>query len=372
MKNIKDFITNPSDISENGKLMAELVLSEKKFKSLIQDFGDIITITDGKGIYSFVSNSILSILGILPGELVGKSMLDFIHSDDKDRVYDSFLQLKNQQTIKIDPFRFRRKDGSFQWFETVLANKENEPAVNGIVAISRDASDAVAATEKIAALLKKEVETRNFAMHQNNLLENEWSRIARQIHDEFGQQLAGVKMSLSTLLKPLASDNQATETLRGLISEVDETMQSLRKFATELRPGILDTLGIITSIEWLVEEFENKTAITSQVHVNVKGHSFENALSTCFFRVCEEALSNVSKHAQATEVVIHVTQWNDELKLTIRDNGKGIVNELLDSPLSMGILGMKERANLIGARLSIISEINEGTMIIITAKINGD
>ena len=93
MKDRKDFITNPSDILENGRLMAELALSEKKFKSLLQDCGDIIAITNSKGIYSFVSNSILSILGISPGELVGKNILDFIHSDDKDRVYDSFAQL---------------------------------------------------------------------------------------------------------------------------------------------------------------------------------------------------------------------------------------------------------------------------------------
>jgi signal transduction histidine kinase len=225
-----------------------------------------------------------------------------------------------------------------------------------------------------ARLVKTEVDIRNFAKQQNNLLEDERSRIAREIHDEFGQQLAGIKMSLSTLVKTCQQNGKgnlnAVEMMQSMINEVDNTMHSLRKFATELRPGILDTLGLVASIEWLAEEFENKTGIRCQLHTNVQDHYFEKGLSTCFFRICQEAFTNILKHSRATEVSIQITQTSRLLKLTIADNGRGIVLEKLDNPFSMGILGMRERANLVGARLAINSEKDSGTIINLTCRLN--
>ena len=487
------------ETEQRKKAEAELALSEKRFKSLVQEGGDMIAILDKVGNYNYVSSGTIPILGISPEELLGRNAFDFIHEEDRGRVYNCFLQLKHVKRVKVEPFRFRNGEGNYLWLETVITNLEDDPAVNGIVANSRDVTDRLAASDKIAEsekqyayliqnlpiafftcdengrillynkaaatlwgrqpntgadlwygawqifrpdgnpmlpeespmaitvrekrsvpgtelmlkrpdgaihnvihypsplfntagqltgamnvviditerkniyakLVKTEIDIRNFAKQQNNLLEDERSRIAREIHDEFGQQLAGIKMSLSSLVRFFNQDKDPADLVKSLIYEVDNTMQSLRKFATELRPGILDTLGLITSIEWLVEEFENKTGIASQVQINVTDHIFEKALSTCFFRICQEALTNILKHADATTITVQITQWNNKLKLTIEDNGKGIVSEKLDNPFSLGILGMRERANLIGAKLSISSEHNSGTMIILIANIHG-
>ena len=156
------------------------------------------------------------------------------------------------------------------------------------------------------------------------------------------------------------------------MNETDNTIQSLRKIATELRPGILDSLGIIPSIQWLATEFEKKTSVECIVELNVQEQlePVSKKISICFFRICQEALTNITKHAEAKEVRIWITQNNHEFILKIADDGKGIVTEKLENPFSMGLLGMRERAKLINANLNITSEKGEGTTIQLQVKLN--
>jgi len=279
------------------------------------------------------------------------------------------IAVREQRPIKGVETIVKQPDGSKLWFlhhASPLFNI-NEELIGALVVLT-DITEQKNINFKLA---REEADASNFAKQQTNLVEEERSRIAKEIHDDFGQQLAGIKMSLSSLVKSYSSDKDAKELVKTMINEVDHTMQSLRKFATELRPGILDTLGVTTAIEWLIEEFEKKTGIKAGLHINVKDSIFERSLSTYFFRICQEALTNISKHAQATEVNIQVIQTSNELKLIIADNGKGISNER-DNPFSFGIPGMRQRAKLAGARLSIISEADSGTIITLTAKINGE
>ena len=219
-------------------------------------------------------------------------------------------------------------------------------------------------------LVKSEMQVRNFAKHLNQVLEDERSSIAREIHDELGQQLAGIKIGLSSLKKINPEDNSTEDRVNEMMTDVDTTIQSLRKIATQLRPGILDTLGLIPSIVWLGSEFEKKTQVNCINMLHVTEQKFEKNISTCFFRICQEALTNISKHAGATEVIIQVNQNKNELVLKISDNGKGIANEKLENPFSMGLLGMRERANIIDAHLSITSAKDMGTTIQLKVKIN--
>ncbi len=217
-------------------------------------------------------------------------------------------------------------------------------------------------------LVKSEMQVRNFAKHLNQVLEDERAGIAREIHDELGQQLAGIKIGLSMFLK-LDGQMPLEGKVNGMMKDVDTTIQSLRKIATQLRPGILDTLGLIPSIVWLGSEFEKKTKISCTQSLHVTEQKFEKNISTCFFRICQEALTNISKHAGASEVTIRVDQSENELALKISDNGKGIATEKLENPFSMGLLGMRERANILNAHLLITSQKDKGTVIQIKAKL---
>lgn len=212
----------------------------------------------------------------------------------------------------------------------------------------------------------KEEEIRNFAKHLNTMLEEERTRIAREIHDEFGQQLTGLRMSLSSTLK-LTKEAAAKSLITQMLTGVDTSINSLRNFANELRPIMLDKLGLIPSIEWLVQEFERNTSIEFDLFINVKHTSFSTEISTTFFRICQEALTNIMKHANAKVVRIRLIEKEDQLILEVKDNGRGI-NSLSSHSQSMGIRGMRERAALISANLVIESKGGRGTSISLAVK----
>ncbi len=144
----------------------------------------------------------------------------------------------------------------------------------------------------------------------------------------------------------------------------------MRKIATELRPGILDTLGLMYSIEWLGKEFERKNNIACKIELDMQEQDVRKDISICFFRICQEALTNISKHAACSQVKITLQQNENELLMEIVDNGKGIQNEVVENTFSMGMLGMRERATNIGSDLVVKSKKNEGTTISIKTLMN--
>ena len=224
----------------------------------------------------------------------------------------------------------------------------------------------------IAELEISEKRARSFAKQMSNILEEERARIAREIHDEFGQQLSGLKMSLTSLKKNKDVGSDVEPIIDLIVAEVNVSIQSLRQIANELRPVLIDKLGLFAAIEWLVSEFEKKTGITSRMYVDIDQPEINKTLEIDIFRICQEALTNITKHAEATLVNIRIENKNERLLIRIIDNGKGIKSSMLQNPLSMGLLNMKERANLIGAELDISSSGDRGTTIELILTINGE
>ncbi len=224
----------------------------------------------------------------------------------------------------------------------------------------------------VLALETSEKRARSFAKQLNNILEEERSRIAREIHDEFGQQLSGLKMSLSALKRSTSVKSTMESLITAMVDDVDHSIQSLRRIANELRPVIIDKLGLLAAIEWLVSEFEKRTGITSRLYMDLNRSAIDKTLEINIFRICQEALTNITKHAKATMVNIRIENNNGVLSIKIIDNGVGIKPDILHNPLSMGLLNMKERANLIGAELNISSAPQQGTIIEFIVNINGE
>jgi len=223
----------------------------------------------------------------------------------------------------------------------------------------------------ISALETSEKHIRSFANQLNNALEEERARIAREIHDEFGQQLSGLKMSLSSLKKTYSGNNDMETLINVLVADVNNSIESARHIANELRPVLIDKLGLFAAIEWLVRGFEKKTGIASQLYLDANPPRINKMFEINIFRICQEALTNVNKHAKATLVKIQIENINNQLFILITDNGEGIKSSTLHNPLSMGLLNMKERANLIGAELNISSSPKNGTIIELIVSING-
>ena len=200
--------------------------------------------------------------------------------------------------------------------------------------------------------------------------EEERTRIAREIHDELGQQLTAMRFDLINLKNGLhktsSGDTAAEAGLFDNVAEltglVDSTIGSVRRIATQLRPRVLDTFGPIAAIEWLADDFQKRTHIRCRYEgpAEVKTGS---DLSTTLFRICQESLTNVARHAHATEVRIRVGADREQVTLEVADNGCGLSGEISEQTNSLGLMGMRERARMAGGELEIRGEPGRGTTV---------
>jgi signal transduction histidine kinase len=208
---------------------------------------------------------------------------------------------------------------------------------------------------------------RALSTHLESIREEERTRIAREIHDELGQALTGLKMDISWLRDRLQRDEldpgklfQKTEAMSRLI---DTTVQSVRRIATELRPGILDDLGIVAAVEWLAQDFESRTGIRCNFAADREEINLDRDRATALFRISQETLTNVARHSSASTVNISLKQENSSLILRISDNGRGITPEEAAGARSLGLLGMRERATSLGGRVDIEGPPGRGTLV---------
>lgn len=219
--------------------------------------------------------------------------------------------------------------------------------------------------EKLNILVEEKTsQLRQLTSSLQNIREEERTRIAREIHDELGQQLTGLKMDISWIDKKLVLEDPALQKrISDMISLIDDTIITVRRIASELRPSILDDLGLITALEWQTQEFEKRTMIKSVFKNNTNDFNPERELSTTIFRVYQEALTNIMRHAQASLVETTIEVMDNYVSLIIKDNGCGFdVNEV-KSKNSLGLIGMNERVLLFDGILIIESQKSKGTTI---------
>ena len=200
--------------------------------------------------------------------------------------------------------------------------------------------------------------------HLQSVREQEQARIAREIHDELGQALTGLKFELSRLAQRLRGhpggvSDQAT----ALGAVVDETIHNVRRISSELRPAILDDLGLVDALEWHAEEFEKRTGIKCAVKAPRRPIEAGPDLGIALFRICQEALTNVARHARATAVRIVLARNRGHVVLEVHDNGAGIPPAVLTNAKSLGLLGMRERTRAFNGELLIRGAPGEGTAV---------
>jgi PAS domain S-box-containing protein len=221
------------------------------------------------------------------------------------------------------------------------------------------------------ARLYEEVESgreqlRDLAGYLQNAREEERTRIAREIHDEFGQTLTALRIDLSWCAKRLPPEQtHLVEKARAMIDLIDDAIQLVRRVATELRPGLLDDLGLVAALEWQAQDFCARTGIDCDLALDDE-ESFvdlERDLVTAVFRVFQEALTNVARHADATQVQVTLEKKAGELILTVRDDGEGISERQVSSPRSLGLIGMRERIRAWGGEITYEGRPGEGTTV---------
>ena len=209
-----------------------------------------------------------------------------------------------------------------------------------------------------------QAELREFAVVAQSLRERERSRFARELHDELGQALTALKMDVAWIMQRLPDGAEfLMGKLAGMQINLDGTVASTRRIAANLRPLILDDLGLIPAAEWLVESFMEHGGIDCQLVIDDPGLDLPEPYATAVFRILQESLTNVSKHAQASLVKISISRAAEEVRLNVRDNGSGFVSTDPRKPDSYGLMGLRERAYLLGGAIHIDSAPGRGTII---------
>ncbi len=266
------------------------------------------------------------------------------------------------------------KADAFDREEMALLQQLADDLAFGIVALraraERDRAES-ALRESEEHLKSSRAQLRNLTAHLQSAREAERTHLAREIHDELGQYLTGLKMDVAAL-EELIHQQGAEEERLSLLRKVhamsqllDTTVQSVRKIASELRPAVLDSLGLLAAIEWQAEEFQRRTEIRCECFLITDELQLDRDSATAVFRILQESLTNVMRHAEATRVTITFEQETGGYFMEIKDDGKGLQASDLDKASSFGVLGMKERAHLFGGSVTIHGEPGKGTTVVV-------
>jgi signal transduction histidine kinase len=210
-------------------------------------------------------------------------------------------------------------------------------------------------------------ELRNLSAHLQSVREEERTRMAREIHDELGQALTALKMDVSWLnRRHLGEDAAFKNKLASMEEVIDRTIETVQKLSGELRPGILDDLGLAAAIEWQAEEFQKRTAIDCQISLGPEAMTPNREQATTMFRIFQETLTNVMRHARATKVEVRLKEQNGNIILEVTDDGRGITEAEIGDPRSFGLIGMRERVKFIHGEVAIAGSPGKGTTITVT------
>jgi signal transduction histidine kinase len=204
------------------------------------------------------------------------------------------------------------------------------------------------------------------AQHEQTRREEDRARMAREVHDELGQALTGLKMDLAWLQKQRGPQQEdLLQKFRDMSELLDTTIQDVRRIATELRPVMLDDLGLVPAMEWQLQEFQKRSGTRCRFASDLEAVALDAEEATILFRILQETLTNVARHASATWVEVSLDEEQGYVRLRVQDNGRGITESEVDDSRSFGLLGMRERVALRSGDFSIEGTPSQGTTVVI-------
>ncbi len=356
---------NVTDITEKKLMEERLAASEEQYRLLFRYASDAILLFDESTSTVEDANYSAEILfGYSAEEFKNLTIMDLSAEPEKTKETIHKLRSENIRLLTVPKRLFRRKDGSHFAGEVNVGIYSIKGKTKCIVSV-RDITERLKQQEE---LKRSEQQLRNLSLYLQNVREEERARIAREIHDELGQLLTAIKIDLNSCLNSSKIDDSILRSrLQKAMSLINDTISTVKRISMELRPSILDYLGITASIEWYVEEFEERTGIKCYLNFSPSTINIDSSLSITIFRVLQEALTNVARHSNATEVEINFKVTDDTLYMSIIDNGIGIRKDEIASPNSFGIIGIKERIRHHGGTVKIDTPEQGGTVIEIQA-----
>lgn len=357
------------DISEKKNLELLKQETDKILYTTLENAPVVIYSIDRKGKYILSEGKGLYKTGLKPGEVVGTSAIDTTQnllvtlSDGKKIFFPQIIKkVFKGQSLKGWTV-FNNIHFEHQFIPVFGKNKK----VETMLGVATDVSEIMKKDEEI---FRSRDALRALSARLQQVREEERIYLARELHDNFGQSLTGIKMDLVWLSKRIIMTNKnfnsMQEKVKSNIAILDSAIKDIRKISTELRPVYLDTLGLIPSIEWHLEELRKNTERKISFTKNIDKIEFDPVRATSIYRIVQESLTNIIHHSNATKITCKILKKGNFLIFEIADNGIGITNVQLTGVKSLGITGMKERALILGAQISIMRGKNKGTKVILS------
>ncbi len=289
----------------------------------------------------------------------------------------------SQKFVKGDAFLaapvrvFGEDAGSIELFNAGRTSSDNEVL---FTKEDRDLVDAVA--ERLGIVIERKTtfedlagsreELRSLSTHLQTMREEERTAIAREIHDALGQSLTAMKLDLSWIKNRLDGQGDLVARAEAMGAMIDSTINTVRRISAELRPDLLDDIGLFAAIEWYAGDFEKRSGIACRVSCDADEPDLNEKKAINIYRIVQESLTNIIRHANATAVDVDLLMDGDSLTLTIRDNGRGITSEEINNVRSLGLIGIRERALSCGGTIAIDGSSGRGTVVTAHIPLGGD
>jgi PAS domain S-box-containing protein len=364
------------DITERKRTEEALRKSEEYFRRVTKQSPIPIAIIGDKDEVDFLNERFNATFGYTLDDLPNlKAWWQRAYPDEEYRkevisTWQKALKAAEAEGGDIKPHEYRVtcKDGSVRFVE-ILGSKIG----NKILVLLPDITERKLMEQ---ALRTTTEQLRALAVKLESAREEEGRRIGRELHDEIGSAMTGLKWDLEGLHKLCSGESGQIdcsllrERIEGMVELIDTTCSAVQKISSELRPAILDDLGLIPAIESQAEQFAARTGIVCQFDSLVESIDLDREKATAVFRIVQEALTNILRHSRANRVNIIIEKEDGELIVEIKDNGRGITEEEKARPSSLGLIGMQERAHLIKGRIEITGFPGKGTVVTVRVPIS--
>lgn len=357
-----------TNIQKRKKIEEQLRLSEQKYRDLYDNAPDMYHSVDRNGIIIECNETEAKMLGYRKEEIIGRPITDFMTEESKRAQAEFFPNIDKYSFVQVER-DFVRKDGSVF---TAALNVYVEVDEKGNFIRTKTIGRDVTYRKKIEEELRRSKEAlRKLSVYLQNVREEERKEISREIHDELGQSITALKLNISWIKKRV-NDLSLIEKFDEALSIVNAMIKQVQNLSNKLRPSLIDHLTLQDAIKWQAKEFEKNSQIKCFVDLQEDGIKIPKEVSLTLFRIVQEALTNIARHANATEAKIELFKSNGSLIMTIRDNGIGIDESKIKSPESFGLMAMRERAFSINAVFDIKRGEKGGTEIILSVPLKKD
>ncbi len=343
--------------------ITERKLAEEELKTILNTAIDGFCFVGRDGNILDTNYSFCQMIGYSRDELLNMNISNLEVLDTEKEIKARINSMLKEGSSQFET-KHRRKDGKIIDIEARISTLPEKPDI--LFVFMHDITERKKAEEEI----KKTNELlEQLYKNLNEVRENERAEMSREIHDELGQTLTALKMDLNWANENIETNTNAKDKLNRMIELVNATIKKVQRLSADLRPSILDDLGLIPAIEWFVAEFEDRSGLNCKMNLN-EVPSLDSKANLTLFRILQEALTNVVRHANAKQISINLNSYSDKICLEIEDDGKGFNVSEMRSTGSIGLLGMKERIKQFNGDVEINSVQNKGTKLSISIPLN--